>query len=80
MSKLFLVPTKESFRRPKPTTIQLTPNQRIAMQELRIKRLLVGKPEPNLTEMVVEGLELLFKRERIEYADAGSTSAKGKAL
>src|SRR5260370_19543261 len=49
----------------KPTTISLTLRQQIAFQELQVKRLKEGSPKPTLTEAMVEGFQLVLKREGV---------------
>jgi hypothetical protein len=47
----------------KPTTISLTLRQHIAFQELQVKRQKEGSVKPTLTEVMVEGFQMLLKRE-----------------
>lgn len=47
----------------KPTTISLTVRQQIAFQELQVKRQKEGNAKPTLTEVMVEGFQMLLKRE-----------------
>jgi hypothetical protein len=49
----------------KPTTISLTLRQQIAFQKLQVKRQEEGSPKPTLTEAMVEGFQLLLKREGV---------------
>ncbi len=65
MAKLFLVPKQDAEPRQSPTTIQLTFAQRLALHRLQIKRMVEGQPKPTISEMVADGLALLFKKEGI---------------
>jgi hypothetical protein len=52
-------------REAKATTISLTLRQHIAFQKLQVKRQEEGSPKPTLTEVMVEGFQLLLKREGV---------------
>ncbi len=47
----------------KPTTISLTPAQKVAIRKLQAKRMSAGQPEPLLNDVVLEGIELLLEKE-----------------
>jgi hypothetical protein len=66
MTRLFVVPTKQTFQKRRATTVQLTLAQRILLSELQLKRMTAGKRKPTITQMVSEGLALLFRREKIK--------------
>ena len=53
----------------KPTTISLTLRQHIAFQELQVKRQKEGSAKPTLTEVMVEGFQMLLKREGLSDAE-----------
>jgi hypothetical protein len=53
----------------KPTTISLTVRQHIAFQELQVKRQKEGSAKPTLTEVMVEGFQMLLKREGLSDAE-----------
>jgi hypothetical protein len=53
----------------KPTTISLTLRQQIAFQKLQVKRQEEESPKPTLTEAMVEGFQLLLKREGVGGAE-----------
>jgi len=46
----------------KPTTISLTVSQHIAFQRLQIERQEEGSSKPTLTEVMLEGFQLVLKR------------------
>jgi hypothetical protein len=49
----------------KPTTISLTPRQHIAFQKLQVKRQEEGSEKPTLTDVMIEGFQMLLKHEGI---------------
>ena len=49
----------------KPTTISLTLRQQIAFQKLQVRRQEEGGPKPTLTEVMVEGFQLLLRGEGV---------------
>lgn len=53
----------------KPTTISLTIRQHIAFQELQIKRQREGRAKPTLTEVMVDGFQMLLKREGLSDSE-----------
>lgn len=53
----------------KPTTISLTRPQQIAFQELQLRQFKEGMPKPTLTEVMVEGFQLLLRRDGLSDAD-----------
>jgi hypothetical protein len=53
----------------KPTTISLTRPQQIAFQELQLRRLKEGLSKPTLTEVMVEGFQMLLKADGVADAD-----------
>ena len=53
----------------RPTTISLTLRQQIAFQKLQVKRQEEGSPKPTLTEVIVEGFQLLLRREGFPDAE-----------
>ena len=46
-----------------PTTISLTCRQQIAFQKLQIKRQEEGQQKPTLTEVMMEGFQILLRNE-----------------
>lgn len=46
-----------------PTTISMTRRQQIAFQKLQIKRQEDGQRKPTLTEIMMEGFQILLKHE-----------------
>jgi hypothetical protein len=53
----------------KATTISLTVPQQIAFQELQIKHLKEGSRKPTLTEVMVEGFQLVLRREGVSVTE-----------
>ena len=53
----------------KPTTISLTSRQQIAFQKLQVKRQEEGLPKPTLTEVMVEGFQVVLKREGVSDSE-----------
>lgn len=53
----------------KPTTVSLTLEQQVAFQELAAKRMRERRGKPLLNEVVVEGLELVLRKEGWDEAD-----------
>lgn len=53
----------------KPTTISLTLRQQIAFQKLQVKRQEEGSTKPTLTEVIIEGFQLLLRREGVPDAE-----------
>ncbi len=47
----------------KATTISLTIPQQIAFQELQVSRLKAGSSKPTLTEVMLDGFQLVLRRE-----------------
>jgi len=47
----------------KATTISLTIPQQIAFQELQVSRLKAGSAKPTLTEVMLDGFQLVLRRE-----------------
>jgi hypothetical protein len=68
--------TRHIDRDAKPTTISLTIAQQIAFQELQVRRLREGSSKPTLTEVMVEGFELLLKREGLGNSELGKIFPK----
>jgi hypothetical protein len=60
----------------KPTTISLTSRQQIAFQKLQIKRQEEGHAKPTLTEVMVEGFQVVLKREGASDAELERTFPK----
>jgi hypothetical protein len=60
----------------KPTTISLTLRQQIAFQKLQVKRQEEGSPKPTLTELMVEGFQIVLKREGFSGTDLESIFPK----
>ena len=58
------------------TTISLTPAQKSAVRKLQTKRLDEERPEPGLTELVLEGLKLLLEKEGWSQAELGRVFPK----
>lgn len=53
----------------KATTISLTPRQHIAFQKLQISRQENGSEKPTLTEVMVEGFQVVLKQEGASDAE-----------
>ena len=49
----------------KATTISLTTLQQIAFQELQVSRLKAGAAKPTLTEVMLEGFQVVLRREGV---------------
>jgi hypothetical protein len=65
-TRLFVVPKNgQAPQRRNATSVVLTLEQRILLHRLQINRMVEGRGKPTITEMVSEGLALLFARERI---------------
>jgi hypothetical protein len=58
------------------TTISLTPAQKASIRKLQTKRLDEDRPEPGLTEVVLEGLKLLFEKEGWSQTELGRVFPK----
>jgi hypothetical protein len=58
------------------TTISLTSAQKASIRKLQTKRLDEDRPEPGLTELVLEGLKLLFEKEGWSQAELGRVFLK----
>lgn len=56
----------------KATTISLTIPQQIAFQELQVSRQKAGSAKPTLTEVMLEGFQLVLKREGLSGTELGS--------
>ncbi len=67
MSKLFVVPSPKELRAKKyATTIYLSHAQRVAISELILRRMTRRRKKPTMKAILVEGLELLFRKEKIK--------------
>jgi hypothetical protein len=67
MGRLFLVPTKKELKAARyATTVYLGHAYRVAIHELQIKRMEAGRKKPSLKQIIVEALNLLFKKEKIK--------------
>ena len=67
MDRPFVVPTKQQLKVARySTTIYLNHAQRVAIEELRLRRMEEGKKKPTMREILVEGLMLLLKKEKIK--------------
>ncbi len=65
--KLFIVPTQAALKQSKfVTTVFLTHAQRVAIEELKLKRMLHRKKKTFLKDILIEGLELLLRKEKIK--------------
>lgn len=49
----------------KPTTISLTTRQHIAFQKLQVKKQEEGSEKPTLTDVMMEGFQILLRREGV---------------
>jgi hypothetical protein len=58
------------------TTISLTSAQKASIRKLQTKRLDEDRPEPGLTEVVLEGLKLLFEKEGWSQTELGRVFRK----
>jgi len=58
------------------TTIYLTKAQKVAIRKFQANRLEESDSEPVLTEVVLEGLRLLFQREGYTEAELGTVFPK----
>ena len=56
--------TRRIAKDAKPTTISLTLRQHVVFQELQVRRQKEGRPKPTLTEVMVEGLQMVLKHEK----------------
>lgn len=63
----------------KSTTIYLTKAQQVAIRKFQAKRLEENDREPLKTEVVLEGLKLLFEREGWSAAELGNLFPKLEA-
>jgi len=61
--------TRHVSKEAKPTTISLTLRQQVAFQKLQIKRQEDGRPKPTLTEVMMEGLQGVLKREGVSDSE-----------
>jgi hypothetical protein len=52
-----------------PTTISLTRRQQIVFQKLQVKRQEKGLQKPTLTEVMMEGFEILLKNENWDNSE-----------
>jgi hypothetical protein len=57
--------TRRIAKDAKATTISLTIPQQIAFQELQVSRLKAGSTKPTLTEVMLEGFQLVLRREGV---------------
>jgi hypothetical protein len=57
--------TRHIAKDAKATTISLTIPQQIAFQELQVRRLKAGSAKPTLTEVMLEGFQLVLRREEL---------------
>lgn len=74
--------TRHISRDAKPTTISLTRSQQIAFQELQLKRFKEGRPKPTLTEVMIEGFQMLLRHHGVGGAELERIfpkSVQGKA-
>ena len=55
--------TRHIAKDAKATTISLTIPQQIAFQELQVSRLKAGSAKPTLTEVMLDGFQLVLRRE-----------------
>jgi len=62
----------------KGTTIYLTKAQKLAFRKLQAKRMEDGLPEPLLTEAVLEGFQLLLRKEGWSDSELASLFPKGE--
>lgn len=56
-------------REAKATTISLTPRQHIAFQKLQVHRQEHRESKPTLTEVMVEGFQMVLRREGVPDAE-----------
>ena len=67
MRKLFVVPSPESRRiRNFSTGVVLSTDHRVAIEKLKLKRMQQGKKKPAMKDILIEGLELLLRKEKIK--------------
>ena len=57
--------TRHVAKDAKATTISLTVPQQIAFHELQVNRMKAGSGKPTLTEVMLEGFQLVLKREGV---------------
>jgi hypothetical protein len=62
----------------KPTTISLTLRQQIAFQELQVKRQKEGRAKLTLTEVMVEGFQMVLRREGVNDTELGRLFPKAE--
>ena len=55
----------------KPTSVRLTPEQRLALRKLQTKRLEEGRSEPLLNEVFLEGFEKVLREEGWSASELG---------